>query len=62
MKKSIEFIDILSTVIISITVFLLPVFFLTNTTEIFTLPKQFLVILASAILLIVWGLKIIIER
>src|SRR3990167_7030189 len=62
MKKSIEFIDILSTVIISITIFLLPVFFLTNTTEIFTLPKQFLVILASAILLIVWGLKIIIER
>ena len=61
-KKSIEFIDIVSTLIISATVFLLPIFFLTNTTESFNLPKQFLVILSVLILLIVFGLKTVIER
>ena len=61
MKKSAEFIDIVSTLIISTTVFLLPLFFLTNTTEAFTLPKQLLVMLSASILLIVWGLKMIIE-
>lgn len=62
MKKNIEFIDTLSTLVISITVFLLPVFFLTNTTDFFTLPKQLLVILSVAILLVLWGIKSVVER
>jgi tetratricopeptide (TPR) repeat protein len=62
MKKNIEFIDILAVSIITVTVFLLPVFFLTNTTDLFTIPKQLLIIFSTLSLFVIWGVKAVLER
>lgn len=52
----------ISTVVIAIIALLLPVFFLTGTTEYFTFPKQILVFSGSFLLLGLFCLKSLIER
>ncbi len=61
-KEFISYLDRVSNVVILITLFLLPLFFLINTTDSFIIPKQFLVLAATSILLVLWGVKIIIDR
>ncbi len=61
-KQALALLDTLSTALISITVFLLPLFFLTSSTDLITIPKQLLIIFASGALLFLWGIKIIIDR
>jgi len=61
-KELSSYIDIVSNVVTLATLFLLPVLFLTNLTDAFILPKQFLIIFATSIILILWGIKAIIER
>lgn len=60
-EKLLSYLDLASTAIISLTVFLLPVVFLTNSTDFFIIPKQILVLTAALILLVLWGVKSIIE-
>ncbi len=61
-KETVSYLETLSNVIISATLFLLPIFFLTNTTDFFVIPKQLLIIAATSLLLIVWGIKVVLER
>ncbi len=57
-----SYLSTLSTIVICITLFLLPVFFLVNATDFFVIPKQLLVIGALIVLLALWGVKILFER
>ena len=61
-QGALENLKILSVVIISLTLFFLPILFLVNATDFFTIPKQLLIIGSVVILLVVWGVKILIER
>jgi tetratricopeptide (TPR) repeat protein len=61
-KEVIYYLNTISNVILFATLFLLPVFFLTNTTDLFIVPKQLLVIFATTLLLVLWGVRIILER
>lgn len=60
-KRALSF-DTLSSVVISITLFLFPLFFLTATTDFFIIPKQLLVIVAVIILIGIWTVKILVEK
>lgn len=51
-----------SIIIYSILLIVLPSFFLTNTTNIFVLPKQLLIISSSMILLVLWSLRMMLEK
>lgn len=61
-KDSLFYLKILSNIVISLALFLLPIFFLSNATDFFILPKQLLVIGAVILLLVLWGTKILFER
>ncbi|HVZ11880.1 MAG TPA: tetratricopeptide repeat protein [Patescibacteria group bacterium] len=61
-SEIIKYIDAISNIVISLTLFLLPVFFLTSTTDFFIIPKQILVTLSVALLLVLWGIKTVAER
>ena len=61
-KSTIGFITTIATVLTATVYLLFPVFFLTITTDFFTFPKQILVVFASIILLILWGVKALAER
>lgn len=58
----IKLINKISLAVITVTLFVFPLFFLTNTTEAFLLPKQILLVLASSILLVLWAARGIAER
>ncbi len=58
----IEIVSSVATVLTAIVAFLLPVFFLVNTTEFFTFPKQILVMSGAFGLLFLYCLKCIIEK
>lgn len=63
MSKSV--LSLLSSVatIITATLFLLfPLFFLTITTDFFTFPKQILIVIGSLLLLVLWGIKVVVEK
>ena len=63
MSKSV--LSLLSSVatIITATIFLLfPLFFLTITTDFFTFPKQILIVIGSLLLLVLWGIKVVVEK
>lgn len=60
--QAIALINRITLVVISVTLFTFPLFFLTNTTEAFLLPKQILLIIASSILLVLWAASGIAER
>ncbi len=61
-RDTASYLDTLGTAILAITLFLLPVFFLTNVTDFFIIPKQILIIASTLVLLIIWGVRIIAER
>lgn len=61
-KEYSQIIGSLSTIVIAVIAFLLPVIFLTNTTEFFTFPKQILIIAGAFILLALYSLKSITEK
>lgn len=61
-KDTAVYIENASIAVIAVTLFLLPLVFLTNTTDFFILPKQLLIIGSSLILLSLWALKILFER
>lgn len=61
-RSVISYLETLSTIIIAVTVFLLPVLFFTSTTDFFVVPKQILIIASALILITLWGARLIIER
>lgn len=61
-REASRLIDNISTVIIAVTLFLLPTLFLTLTTDFFIIPKQLLIIGSTSALIILWGIRQIIEK
>lgn len=57
----ISYLESLSLIVIAGVLLILPLFFLTNTTDAFILPKQTLIIGATLLLLLFWGTKSFIE-
>lgn len=64
MDKSevIEYLRQVSIAIASLTLLVLPVFFLTNTTEIFVFPKQILLTFSTIVLIILFVVKTVLEK
>lgn len=60
-KESLQYVSYASIIIVAATLFLFPIFFLTNTTEIFLFPKQLLVTFATILLLVLFAARTIIE-
>jgi tetratricopeptide (TPR) repeat protein len=60
-NESLSYVRYISLVIIAATLFLFPIFFLTNTTEIFLFPKQVLVTFASLALLVLFAVRTVLE-
>lgn len=61
-KESLAYIDTAMTVVITATVFLLPLLFFTGMTDFFIIPKQILVVAATCLVLIGWAIKIFLEK
>lgn len=61
-KSTIGLISTAATILTATVYLLFPVFFLTITTDFFTFPKQILIVGASLLLLILWGVKTLAER
>lgn len=61
-KEIINYTEIFSNAVIAILLFLFPIFFLPITTDFFIIPKQILVIFAACLLLLLWGVRIVVER
>ena len=61
-QGTLENLRTLSVVIISLTLFFLPILFFVNATDFFTIPKQLLIIGSVVILLVLWGVNILIDR
>ena len=61
-KEVISYVDLISNIVISLTLFLLPLIFTTSTTDFFVIPKQLLIIAAALILLVLWGVRILVEK
>lgn len=61
-KSYSQIIGSLSAIVIAVIAFLLPIVFLTNTTEFFTFPKQIVIISGATILLTLYSLKSITEK
>jgi len=51
-----------SFVLTTFILFIFPVFFLTNTTDFFVVPKQILIIVGTILLLVLWGIRILLEK
>lgn len=60
-KEIIAFLDTASNIIIALTLFLLPLFFLTSATDAFIIPKQVLIVAATCLLLLIWGVKTLLD-
>ena len=61
-KEILSYLDLATTAIVSLTLFLLPLFFLLNTTDYFIFPKQILLIFATFALLVIWAAKMLVEK
>lgn len=61
-KSAVGIITTVSTIITASVYLLFPLFFLTITTDFFTFPKQILIVGASLLLFILWGIKALVER
>lgn len=61
-KEVISYIDSASFILVTATLFIFPVFFLINTSDFFVLPKQILVTLITVVLMVLWGVKIMLNR
>lgn len=60
--EAIQYTKSISLVIISLALLLLPLFFMTNTTDFFIYPKQILMMGATIVLLILWGVRSYFEK
>jgi hypothetical protein len=61
-REVISYIKNVSTGLISVVFLVFPILFLSNTTDAFILPKQLLVIFATLILAVLWGIRIFVEK
>lgn len=61
-KSASSIVDSIGTIVTATIFFLFPLFFLTITTDFFTFPKQLLVVFGSLLLLVLWGVKVVIEK
>lgn len=61
-KEVIGYLRNISFGLLSFVLFLFPIFFLTNTTDFFIIPKQAFIIIATIILLVLWGIRILLEK
>ena len=61
-KDLLSYIQTVSVAIIALTVFILPIFFLINTTDFFIFPKQILIVGATVTLLVLASAKMILEK
>ena len=61
-KDLLSYIQAVSVTIIALTAFLLPIFFLINTTDFFNFPKQILIVGSTVILLVLASLKMVLEK
>lgn len=60
--EAIQYTKSVSLVVIVVSLFLLPLFFMVNTTDFFIYPKQVLMMFASLILLLLWAVRSYFER
>jgi len=61
-SEAIQYTKSISLVIISLALLLLPLFFMTNTSDFFIYPKQVLMMGATLLLLILWGVRSYFEK
>jgi len=61
-SEAIQYTKSISLVIISLALVLLPLFFMTNTSDFFIYPKQILMMGATLVLLILWGVRSYFEK
>lgn len=61
-NEGLSLINSVATIVIATVYLLFPLFFLTITTDFFSFPKQILVVGASLLLFVLWGLKSLIEK
>lgn len=61
-RSTLGIINTISTILTATVCLVFPVLFLTITTDYFTFPKQILVVFAALTLLILWGVKSLVER
>lgn len=61
-NETLAYLKNISLVLISGTLLIFPLFFLTNTTDFFVFPKQMLFMFVTILLLALWGVRMIIEK
>lgn len=61
-KELLSYLDIISVSVVAITAFLLPLFFLINTTDFFIFPKQLLIVVAASLLLVLASVRMVVEK
>ncbi len=61
-KSALSLVSSVATILTATIFLLFPLFFLTITTDFFTFPKQILIVIGSLLLLVLWGIKVVIER
>lgn len=61
-NETVAYLKNASLVLIALTLLIFPLFFLTNSTDFFVLPKQILIVFSSIVLLILWGTRTLVER
>lgn len=61
-KSASSILDSIGTIVTATIFLLFPLFFLTITTDFFTLPKQLLVVFGALFLLVLWGIKVVVEK
>jgi tetratricopeptide (TPR) repeat protein len=61
-KSALSFLSSTAVIVTAVICLLFPVFFLTITTDFFTFPKQILIVFGALLLLLLWGIKIVLER
>lgn len=61
-KSALSFLDSAAVIVTAVVCLLFPVFFLTITTDFFTFPKQILVVAGSLLLLLLWGIRVVLEK
>lgn len=61
-KTALSFLSSVATILTATIFLLFPLFFLTITTDYFTFPKQILIVGGALLLLVLWGIKVVIEK
>jgi len=61
-KSALSLVSSVATILTATIFLLFPLFFLAITTDFFTFPKQILIVIGSLLLLVLWGIKVVIER